>query len=82
MKQTYLRITAVVFATLFLSTPAFACGGASKDRDIGKTNQEQYSMYDNSGSSSDREINNDQSRSENSEQPGVSETDEVNSYGG
>ncbi len=79
MNTNLLRIMGIALATLFLSAQAFACSGVSKGASINKTNQLQYSMYDDNSSSSDRDMSSDQGSSENSEQPGQTETEEPDS---
>ena len=44
MNPKVLKIFVIALTTLFLSTPAFACGGVQKDKDIGKTGQDKLSM--------------------------------------
>jgi len=78
MNTNLLKIMVIALATLFLSAQAFACSMAPKDKDIGETNQENSSMYGNSGSSesssSDMDINKDQGNYGNNEQMNQNET--------
>ena len=57
MNSKLLNIFVIALAALLLSTQAFACPGASQDKDIGKTDQSMSSMSDpNQSNSTDHDI--------------------------
>ncbi len=59
MNSKLLNIFVIALAAFLLSTQAFACGGATQDKDIGKTDQNMSSMIDpDQNNSTDQDIGN------------------------
>ena len=79
MNSKLLSIFVIALAALLLSTQAFACAGATQDKDIGKTDQNSSFMSDpDQSNSTDHDIGNtDQGNSSTDNSMGQSDQSEA-----